>query len=66
MGKGGHGKGASVKRSNRRRHTPIPHLAEHIAWYNAKREIKNELADLRARIATSLYRMSFPRSRERK
>jgi len=41
-------------------------LAEHIAWYNAKRQIKNELADLRARIATSLYRMSFPRSRERK
>jgi hypothetical protein len=55
-----------VKRRNRRKHSPIPFLAEHIAWYNAKREIKTELADLRARLATSLYGMSVPRSRERR
>jgi hypothetical protein len=51
---------------NQRKHTPIPHLAEHIAWYNAKREIKTELAEMRARIASSLYRLSLPSRKERK
>jgi hypothetical protein len=55
-----------MKRRNQRKHTPIPHLAEHIAWYNQKREIKTELADLRARIASHFYRASVPRSRDRR
>jgi hypothetical protein len=54
-----------VKRGNQRKHTPIPHLAEHIVWYNRKREIKTELGELRARIASHFYRASVPRSRVR-
>jgi hypothetical protein len=48
-----------MKKRNKRKHTPIPRLAEHIAWFNQKRESKAELAAVRAALADRLYTLSY-------
>lgn len=43
---------------NRRRHTPIPFLAEHIAAFNKGKMPKSELADILAGVADRVYAAS--------
>lgn len=50
---------------NRRRHTPIPGLAQHIAAFNNKRELKAELAAIRAAFADRVYAASVARQSAR-
>lgn len=48
-----------ITHPNRRKHSPIPGLADHIAHFNRKRELKAELAAIRAAFADRVYAASY-------
>lgn len=51
------------KTTNKRRYTPIPGLAAHMARFNAKPERKRETAAILAAFADRIYSLSIPRRR---
>ena len=47
-------------RRNKPKHTPIPGLANYIVYFNSKRQLKQELAAIRAAFADKVYAASIP------
>ena len=54
-----------MKRTNRKRRTPLPGLAEHIAAFTGHKAKKHAYSAFVANVASRIYRLSIPATSQR-